>query len=89
MITDPQLRDASLEDFIRQAPAKFNKGMAEHNPDGTRGLMRMTPLQLVECMEEEAIDQWHYCSALRRLLIDQNSTTAKTNTPKPLAVSDS
>ena len=89
MITDPQLRDVALFDFIRLAPDKFNKGMAEHNPDGTRGLMRMSPLQLVESMEEEIIDQWHYVAALRRLLIDQNSTTAKTNTPKPLAVSNS
>jgi|TARA_R110001583_G_scaffold86932_8_gene226888 hypothetical protein len=89
MITDPQLRDDALEDFIRQAPAKFNKGMAEHNPDGTRGLMRMSPLQLIESMEEEVIDQWHYCAALRRHLIDHKSTTPKPNTPKPLTVSDS
>ena len=110
IISDPELRDAALEDFVSKAPAKFNKGMAEHNPDGTRGLMRMSPEALIDCMEEEVIDQWHYTSALKNhlklmliynadlkarlasmeaLLINQNSTTAKTNTPKPLAVSNS
>lgn len=88
MISDPELRDMALDDFVRLAPAKFNKGMAEHNPDGDRGLMRMSPEQLVDAIEEEIIDQWHYVAALKKQLatFDQNSTTAKTKQPKPLVV---
>ena len=107
MISDPELRDAALEDFVRLAPAKFNKGMAEHNPDGDRGLMRMSPEQLIGSVEEENIDQWHYLTAVKKQLadlrsenaelkarlelitFDQNSTTAKTKAPKPLAASGS
>tara|TARA_R100000808_G_C2062135_1_gene93108 strand:+ start:83 stop:406 length:324 start_codon:yes stop_codon:yes gene_type:complete len=70
MISDPELRDLALAEFTRLAPAKFNKGMAEHNPDGTRGLMRMSPEQLVECIEEEIIDQWHYVAAVKKQLAD-------------------
>ena len=68
IISDPELRDAALEDFVRLAPAKFNKGMAEHNPDGDRGLMRMSPEQLVAAIEEEIIDEWHYVAALKKHL---------------------
>ena len=52
MISDPELRDRALEDFVRLAPAKFNKGMAEHNPNGDRCLMRMRPEALIDCIEE-------------------------------------
>ena len=69
IISDPDLRDAALEDFVRLAPAKFNKGMAEHNPDGDRGLMRMSPEQLIGSVKEELIDGWHYVAALEKQLI--------------------
>jgi len=68
MISDPELRDRALEDFVRLAPAKFNKGMAEHNPNGDRGLMRMSPEALIDCIEEEIVDEWHYVAALKRYI---------------------
>ena len=36
MLTDPQIRDIALKRFTIEAPAKFTKGMQEHNPDGTK-----------------------------------------------------
>jgi|TARA_R100000458_G_C8149397_1_gene157608 hypothetical protein len=66
MLSDEELRDEALARFTVDAPAKFNKGTKEHNPDGTKGLMKMSPSQLVDSIAEEVIDQWHYVEALRR-----------------------
>jgi len=70
MLTDPQIRDIALKRFTIEAPAKFTKGMQEHNPDGTKGLMRMEPLQLVDSIAEEVIDQWHYIESIRQKFYD-------------------
>lgn len=67
-MSDPELREYALAQFKQLAPAKFNKGMAEHNPDGTKGMMRMSLQQLVDSMKEEVIDQWHYIVALEAAL---------------------
>ena len=62
--TDEQLRDKWLARFQAEAHAKFTAGIKEHNPDGSRGMARMTVRQLAEAMKDEAIDQYFYACAL-------------------------
>jgi hypothetical protein len=62
--TDEQLRDKWLAKFQSEAHAKFTAGIKEHNPDGTKGIGRMTVEQLAAEMKNEAIDQYFYACAL-------------------------
>jgi len=62
--TDEALRDKWLAQFQTEAHAKFTAGIEEHNPDGSRGMARMTSRQLAEAMREEAIDLYFYACAL-------------------------
>ena len=62
--TDEQLRDKWLARFQAEAHAKFTAGIEEHNPDGDRGMARMTSRQLALAMREEAIDLYFYACAL-------------------------
>jgi len=62
--TDEQLRDKWLARFQSEAHAKFTAGIKEHNPDGDKGMARMTVRQLAEAMKDEAIDQYFYACAL-------------------------
>ena len=48
MMTDEQIRDAGLTAFRMRAAEKFNLGIKEHNPNGDRGLIRMTRLQRIK-----------------------------------------
>jgi len=64
--TDEQLRDKWLAEFQVEAHAKFTAGIEEHNPDGTKGIGRMTVEQLAREMKNEAIDQYFYACALER-----------------------
>ena len=65
MITDEEIRDLAQHRYSIEAVAKFNKGIAEHNPNGDKGLYRMSPLQILNAIDEELIDAWHYSVALR------------------------
>lgn len=62
--TDEKLRDKWLAKFQAEAHSKFTAGIKEHNPDGSRGIGRMTPEQLAREMLNEAIDQYFYACAL-------------------------
>jgi len=62
--TDEQLRDKWLAMFQAEAHAKFTAGIREHNPDGDKGMARMTVEQLAAEMKNEAIDQYFYACAL-------------------------
>ena len=49
-----------------------NNVIREHNSCGTKGLWRMTPLQLCRAIKEEAADQWFYANAIeQKLLADE------------------
>ena len=72
-MTDQEIRDRALADFKRQAPRKFNAGIQEHNPDGTKGMWLMTPEQLISNAKEESIDLWHYITVLEYKLQEQNA----------------
>ena len=48
MMTDEQIRDAGLTAFRMRAAEKFNLGIKEHNPNGDKGMMKMTQLQRIK-----------------------------------------
>ena len=73
MMTDQELRDKALAEFKYKAPRKFNAGIREHNPDGTKGMWRMDMRQLVDCSEEEVIDLWHYIQVLKLKIQEQDA----------------
>jgi hypothetical protein len=66
-MTDEEIRDLAQHRYSVEAVAKFNRGIAEHNPNGDKGLYRMSmsPLQILNAIDEELIDAWHYSVALR------------------------
>ena len=47
-MTDEQIRDAGLTAFRLRAAEKFNMGIKEHNPNGDKGLIKMTRLQRIQ-----------------------------------------
>tara|TARA_R100000687_G_scaffold31779_1_gene26287 strand:+ start:85 stop:306 length:222 start_codon:yes stop_codon:yes gene_type:complete len=59
-MTDEQIRDKGLAEFAFRATEKFNTGIREHNPDGTKGLSRMATLERIRAAQDEAIDLWFY-----------------------------
>ena len=65
-MTDEELMENALRKFQTEAKAKFLKGILEHNPDGTRGLSKMTMLQKIDAAKEECVDSWFYLVALEQ-----------------------
>ena len=59
-MTDEQIRDAGLTAFRMRAAEKFNLGIKEHNPNGDRGMMKMTQLQRIKAAQAECMDTWFY-----------------------------
>lgn len=68
---DKELMEESLAKFDVQARSKFLAGIREHNPDGDRGLSRMSNDQIIAACREEIIDLWFYLSALEK---NENNT---------------
>jgi len=62
-MTDEQIRDRGLQEFATRASKKFNAGIREHNPCGTKGLSRMATLQRIRSAQEEVMDLWFYLYA--------------------------
>ena len=67
-MTDPEIKRLALAYFVREAPKKFDVGVLEHNPNGDKGMWRMTLEQLVDSAIEENIDQFHYLVVLKQKL---------------------
>jgi len=72
-MTDQEIRDAALRNFKKLAPRKFNAGIAEHNPNGDKGMWRMSGEALVTASEEEVIDLWHYIQVLKLKVKEQDA----------------
>jgi hypothetical protein len=68
-MTDEEIRDLAIKEFSTKAKAKFDAGILEHNPDGTKGLGRLSSLKIVQAAKEEAWDQIFYLTALEQQLI--------------------
>lgn len=65
---DEELRDEALASFAEKARAKFDAGVAEHNPDGDKGLWRMSLAEKMEACRDEVMDLWFYLHALEKKL---------------------
>jgi hypothetical protein len=63
-VTDEEILEEALERFAKEARRKFMAGIREHNPDGSRGLARMTLEQKIQSCREEVIDLWFYLNAM-------------------------
>ena len=59
-MTDEQIRDKGLAAFASRAAEKFNAGIREHNPDGSKGLSRMATLERIRAAQDEVMDMWFY-----------------------------
>jgi len=66
---DEKLMEDALEQFQFLARNKFMAGILEHNPDGTKGLDRMTLLQKVDACKDEVMDLWFYLYAIEQKII--------------------
>ena len=62
-IKDEELMDFALKEFQLKAKAKFKQGIKEHNPNGDKGLARMTSKQRIRSSMEEVMDLWFYLFA--------------------------
>ena len=62
--TDEEILEQALARFATEAREKFLAGIREHNPDGSRGLARMTLEQKIQSCKEEVIDLWFYLNAM-------------------------
>ena len=63
-MTDEEIMEQALERFAKEAREKFMAGIREHNPDGSRGLARMTLEQKLRSCREEVMDLWFYLNAM-------------------------
>ena len=63
-MTDEEIMEQALERFAKEAREKFMAGIREHNPDGSRGLSRMTLEQKIRSCREEVMDLWFYLNAM-------------------------
>tara|TARA_A100001201_G_scaffold121403_1_gene105090 strand:+ start:178 stop:411 length:234 start_codon:yes stop_codon:yes gene_type:complete len=63
-MTDQQIRNRAVADFVTEGTAKFNAGIQEHNPNGDKGLDRMSKAQKLKAVKEEILDLWFYVTAL-------------------------
>jgi len=64
-LSDEDLRDEALRAFAEKARAKFDAGIAEHNPDGSRGLGKMSYEQHLDAIADEIMDLWFYLYSLK------------------------
>jgi trans-2-enoyl-CoA reductase len=67
---DELLMENALEQFQHLARQKFMAGIVEHNLDGTKGLDRMTALQLVDSLKQEVMDMWFYAYVVEQKLLN-------------------
>lgn len=74
MIKDEILMEVALADFAVKARNKFKAGIKEHNPNGDKGLSRMTADQKLKAIREECIDLWFYIASLEATLGEETNT---------------
>ena len=66
MKSDEEIMEAALVAFAEKAREKFMQGIREHNPNGDKGLDRMTLEQRVSACKDEIIDLWFYLHELEK-----------------------
>ena len=65
-MSDLDLMEEALEEFLIEAKDKFIAGVKEHNPDGTKGLSRMEVRDKIKAIKEEIFDLWFYVYAIEK-----------------------
>ena len=68
MLSDEEIRDIAIQEFSIKAKNKFDAGIREHNPDGSKGLSKCSTMQIIQACKEEAWDQVFYLTALEQQL---------------------
>ena len=82
-MTDPEIRDEIVNKFQAEFPVKFDNGTREHNPDGDKGLWRMSIPQLAHAVREEVYDLLAYVSTMeKKFLAEQTAKEMKTTETK-------
>lgn len=66
---DEEIRDLIRSEFDREFTKKFNAGIREHNPDGTKGLWRMEVPALIAAVKEEVHDLLAYITVIEKRLL--------------------
>jgi len=61
---DAKLMDKALKEFADSARTKFLNGIKEHNPDGNRGMCKMSFEDRIKAAKEEVIDLWFYLTSI-------------------------
>ena len=61
---DAKLMDKALKEFADSARTKFLNGIKEHNPDGDRGMCKMSFEDRIKAAKEEVIDLWFYLTSI-------------------------
>ncbi len=78
---DPEIRDEIVNQFSAEFPRKFNNGTREHNPEGDKGLWRMSIPQLAHAVREEVYDLLAYVSTMeKKFLAEKTAQEMKTTT---------
>ena len=61
---DAKLMDKALKEFADSARTKFLNGIKEHNPNGDRGMCKMSFEERIKAAKEEVIDLWFYLNSI-------------------------
>ncbi len=78
---DPEIRDEIVNQFSAEFPRKFDIGTREHNPEGDKGLWRMSIPQLAHAVREEVYDLLAYVSTMeKKFLAEKTAQEMKTTT---------
>ena len=76
---DIEIRDEIVNKFQAEFPPKFDAGIREHNPNGDKGLLRMSIPQLAHAAREEVYDLLAYVATMeKKFLAEQTAQEAKT-----------
>ena len=79
---DPEIRDEIVNKFQAEFPVKFDNGTREHNPDGDKGLWRMSIPQLAHAVREEVYDLLAYVSTMEKKFLAEKTAQAMKTTTK-------
>ena len=62
---DKRLMETALQEFQDRARKKFIDGIFEHNPEGDKGMRKMSFEDRIKNAKEEVIDLWFYLTSLQ------------------------
>lgn len=63
-IDDVMLMNNAIEEFKDRFTKKFMQGIMEHNPDGDKGMIKLTIDQKIKEAKNEVMDLWAYLHAM-------------------------